>query len=198
MWCLVRWRLRNRWRKVSESFHAVSVYVDKVVSDAVQSWGHYQYVVYWYGYLTKLGFFSTPWPKTGIFFTPLGHKIGFFYPLGHFFFLRPQTVFTNFTPLRQFFPPILPPSDCFFVNFTPLIQFFSPILPHSDTFFHTFYPPRTFFSIDFTPLRHFFNDFTPLGQFFNNFTPLVQFFLRPSSDKKYQASHWELKKSTLL
>jgi len=104
------------------------------------------------------------WPpqtKMGIFFTPSD-----FLPTPTYIFLvTPQTVFpANFTPLGQFFTPILP------TNFTPLRQFFPPILPPSDSFFHSFYPPRTVYFDNFTPRTFFPTILLPSDSFYN--TPL--------------------------
>jgi len=121
----------------------------------------------------KIGIFPT-WLKTGFFLTPprTQNRI-FFTPLGHVFSCDPQTVLSNFTPLRQFFTPILPPSDSFLS-----------ILPPSDIFFYPFYPPRTAFFTHFTPSDSLFWQFypppsdtfswDPLGQKFAGFTPQIK------------------------
>jgi len=98
---------------------------------------------------TKLGFFSPPGPKRVFSLPPLGHKTGFFTPLGHvFFFWPPPDSFVQFYPLRQFSPPIFPPSDsflsilppwtAFFTHFTRLVQLF--LLPRTVCFSATFHP----------------------------------------------------------
>jgi len=92
-------------------------------------------------------FYNPPGQKRVFSFTRLEHKTGFFTPFGHVFFLWPPDSFVQFTPLRQFFPPILPPlGQYFFVNFTPFGHLFHPFYPARKlilTFFRKFYPPRT-------------------------------------------------------
>jgi len=66
----------------------------------------------------------------------------------------PKTVLSKFTPLGQFFPPILPPrtvfcqcyppQTVFFTHFTPLGQYILTILPHSDIFSEMLPPLDTF------------------------------------------------------
>jgi len=131
-----------------------------------------------------------PLAKNGYFPLPLRLKTGFFYPLQNVFSCDPQTVLSNFTPIRQFFPPILLPSDSFFSPISPLGQLFDPprtaflpILPHRTVYFDSFYSPRHF-SENFSPLGHLFPSNKNLQVKKRIFsTPLGQGDLTPS-DKK--------------
>jgi len=102
--------------------------------------------------LDKIWIFSTPGQKR-VFSLPPRTQYRIFLPLSDMFFLD----LSNFTSIRQFSPPILPPLDSYLS-----------ILPPMDSIFHQFYP-----------LGQFILTILPPSDIFPKMLLLGHFFLRP-------------------